>query len=111
MIEIVHRALREHHVAGRVDVAGHAPGDLGQVLNVHVVVDHGLWSLVSISSPHPPTVACMTLRGVPRVLLPDRDDHQVMGNIPSAGMETSTTSGSVSCIAGRSTRTPAVPMK
>src|SRR2546430_5197299 len=76
VIEVVHRALEHHEVALRVDVAGGAPGDLREIVDVHAVADDDD-RLRQHHEPHAPERR-HDLARVTGIALLDRDDHEVV---------------------------------
>jgi hypothetical protein len=76
VIEVVHRPLDDHEVAPGIDVAGGAPGHLGQVVDVHVLADDhdGLGEHHQAHAPE----RGHDLARLAGVALADRDDHEIV---------------------------------
>ena len=76
MVEVVHRPVEDHEVPLGIDVAGGAPGDLREIVDVHVRADDDD-RLRQHHEAHAPERRHHLAR-VARVALLDRHDHEVL---------------------------------
>src|SRR5438067_931049 len=76
VVEIVGGAVHDHDVPLRIDIAAGAPGDLGKILDIHVLGHHED-VLGQHHEPEPPQ-RVHDLARLPGIALLDRDDDEIV---------------------------------